>query len=396
MSDEAPQLKRSKRTSRIPLDVWRDSFLGLDRFSLDACQICTRSFRSLLDEFAPDICRRQLREADIRYRAADLCGNGTAGFSAALFATDDHSVHVTEKDIQSFKRKLKKVAGQSRIDSIDINGKMPADKLNEFVEASEEIFSGIQVDQLGLIYDAQNPPERCHQMVLAVAPRGCELFLSNSSKRHELRSGWWHDSPSVPDTFLTGAFLMNCSAAGMIRFGFDEFVPETERAFQVSDEAIVQFLFGNPRIEGQRKLTLSAVNLTSTVFKRIVEASFASEITDDISLDMVNLAVRFPQTVENVVDTAEYDEYFLDYDDADTRCDSTVQFEFPGEIRLQIFLFIYEEQFRMRRGRRRGWEWVPKEARKTQKNWEAENYTESEWEEMGFVDFFLGHSDYTD
>lgn len=132
------------RTSRIPLDVWRDSFLGLDRFSLDACQICTRSFRSLLDEFAPDICRRQLREADIRYRAADLCGNGTAGFSAALFATDDHSVHVTEKDIQSFKRKLKKVAGQSRIDSIDINGKMPADKLNEFVEASEEIFSGIQ------------------------------------------------------------------------------------------------------------------------------------------------------------------------------------------------------------------------------------------------------------
>lgn len=66
---------------------------------------------------------------------------------------------------------------------------------------------------------------------------------------------------------------MNCSAAGMIRFGFDEFVPETERAFQVSDEAIVQFLFGNPRIEGQRKLTLSAVNLTSTVFKRIVEVS---------------------------------------------------------------------------------------------------------------------------
>ncbi|KAH7684510.1 hypothetical protein AAVH_40982 [Aphelenchoides avenae] len=92
--------------------------------------------------------------------------------------------------------------------------------------------------------------------------------------------------------------------------------------------------------------------------------------------------------------SSDYDENFLHYDDWDTRCDSALQFEFPGEIRLQIFLF--KEEFRMRRGRRRGWEWVPKDMRTTKENWEADNYTESEWEEMGFVDFFLGHSDYTD
>lgn len=118
-----------------------------------------------------------------------------------------------------------------------------------------------------------------------------------------------------------------------------------------------------------------------------------SEIADDISLDPVRISME--HDVQSSMDTSGYGENRLDYDDADTRCDSSVQFEFPGEIRLQIFLL--EEEFRMRRGRRRGWEWVSKEARITKKSWEREQYTDAEWNEMqDSGPFFLGHSDYTD
>lgn len=409
MSDEVPPLKRSKRTSRIPQDIWLDSFLGLDRFSLDACQMCNRAFRSLVEHRTTDLCRRQIRETAVGYKAAVSGSTTTDGFSAT-FEADDRSLRVAEEDIEIFKREFKKAAVQGSIDSIDINGKMPTDKLKELVDASEELFEDIKVDGLCLRYDARHAPEWCHQLVLAVAPRGFEMVFSENPDVNERRNPWgpgrYYDA-RVPDQFLTSAFLMDCSAVGMIRFEFGcsrrilsgyYVVPEMERSFPVSDEAIVQFLFGNPQTEGERKLTLNAANVTSQLFKRIAEASLVSEITEDISLDLISLSMEHDRhDVQSSMRSAwssDYDENFLHYDDWDTRCDSALQFEFPGEIRLQIFLF--KEEFRMRRGRRRGWEWVPKDMRTTKENWEADNYTESEWEEMGFVDFFLGHSDYTD
>ncbi|KAH7718632.1 hypothetical protein AAVH_13948 [Aphelenchoides avenae] len=290
MSDEVPLLKRSKRTSCFPLDIWLDSFLELDRFSLDACQICNRAFRSLVEHRTADVCRRQIRETAVRYKAAVSGSTTTDGFSAA-FEADDRSLRVAEEDIEIFKREFKKAAVQGSIDSIDINGKMPTDKLKEL------------------------------------------------------------------------------------------------------------FLFANPQIKGERKLNLSAANVTPQLFRRLVEASLVSEITEDISLDLISLSMdQYHLNVQRSMRSAwssDYDENFLHYDDADSRCDSSVQFEFPGEIRLQVVLF--QEEFSMRRGRRRGWEWVPKEARKTRENWEAEQYTDSDWEEIDENGlFFFGHNDYTD
>lgn len=81
----------------------------------------------------------------------------------------------------------------------------------------------------------------------------------------------------LPNQFLTDAFLTSCSAAGMIRFESDGdeilFLPNTRDAFDVSNEAMVQFLFANPHIEGERKLALSAANVTPQLFKRLVEVT---------------------------------------------------------------------------------------------------------------------------
>lgn len=116
----------------------------MDRFTLDACQICTRSFRNFLEQNTPGICRGRLHEASIRYADAVPNKNQTESFSATLFAADNNKLCVAEKDIESFKREFEKAAGRSCIASIDINGEMPTEKLEELVADSVEMFRGVK------------------------------------------------------------------------------------------------------------------------------------------------------------------------------------------------------------------------------------------------------------
>lgn len=121
-----------------------------------------------------------------------------------------------------------------------------------------------------MTFHSESSTEDIHRLVFAAAPNSCAL-VSVSMPPNPF-------SPSfAPDDLVSDALLLRCSALGMkcfsLKNAFDDspIEPGTDEAFPVSDETIVQFLFGNPHNKGERNLELSCVPVTPHLFKRLVQ-----------------------------------------------------------------------------------------------------------------------------
>lgn len=83
-----------------------------------------------------------------------------------------------------------------------------------------------------------------------------------------------------------------------------------------------------------------------------MESEIVEDILQDLEINSFNTHVE--------TDTEGFEENVLHYGElAAVRCDSSVQYEFPRAIRLQVVLL--RRNLQMRRGKRRGWKWMSRE-----------------------------------
>ncbi|KAH7721199.1 hypothetical protein AAVH_11292 [Aphelenchoides avenae] len=377
--------EREKRSSKTTMDAWLDTFLTLDRFSLDGIQICTRSFRRLTDERLTDVCLRRLDNVHVYVH---YVSDGVFKYSAAL-SSETRRVDLKEPELELFSAKLKDALLPSTITCLVVNAAQGGN-IGPAVEIFKNCWSRVQVQSLGLGLTTNDDPQKCYDFIFAASPNSCS-FNFVRVKDDEANPTYSYGQRRAPSQFFTDQRLRECLAHKITEIDFEETLPADGEGFSLGNDGIVEFLFGSPELKRKRALTGGYCSVSPNIFKCLVQAHLESAITEDISLDLEINSFD----VREGMDTTGFDENLLDYGD-DNRCDSSVQFEFPGEIRLQIVLL--EDRMQMRRGKRRGWKWMSKEEREKQleEHGDFDDWSDDEDVDDDEAGFFVGHDDYTD
>lgn len=115
----------------------------------------------------------------------------------------------------------------------------------------------------------------------------------------------------------------------------------------------------------------------------VFQASKESPIISNISLD---LKCVYWTNLQEEIDSAQHEVNCINRQAFEDEKDSSLQFEFPGDIRLQIV--VLEDELRMRRGKRRGYLWKPKDQREKSL---SEDSDDIEPDKEGF---FISHNEY--
>lgn len=132
------------------MDAWLDAFLTLDRFSIDAVQICTRSFRCLTDKRLTDVCLRRLDNVHVYFH---YISERVLEYSATL-CSQARRIDIKEPDMEEFIARLKSALLPSMISDFVVNAENNAN-IGAAAYIFRDIWTRVQVWYIDACLSAQ-------------------------------------------------------------------------------------------------------------------------------------------------------------------------------------------------------------------------------------------------
>lgn len=289
----------------LPDDALADIFIVLDRASLDAIQLSCGHFCNVVDSRTNGVCKRLLSSAIFGAKPSRHSSSEPRYFATinrkrppTMFADDfDNLAEATDCLL-------------SRTRHASVN----------FLCVEGDVFSW-------LLQCLSSQPSTCSVDTLAF--RNVRLLMVEAQcfadfvTHFEVVSSLRFYSVSCSKLTLTGDFFRQCAAKGVMDIDLRSVNLNDEDGLDVTEEHIIEFLYGRLSQNKPRALFLDHVNVLSENFvQRLIEESQRTPITEDISLYVAPVTAQM-----------------WDYPAAKvTQTMVETRVEFEGEMRLQFSL----------------------------------------------------------
>ncbi|KAH7673230.1 hypothetical protein AAVH_42290 [Aphelenchoides avenae] len=254
----------------VPGEVLRDILLPLNRWTLDDVQFTCRRFLRLITERMSDVCLRRVTNATFnashRYYV-----HSPKGPSFFIYANDERRIEKAHKDMALLFSQFVQALRSSRVHFLELNGLVSTPELTALVLRTPIVASYLTLS--GGSY-AELTPAEFHKLVLHFSPT--ELLLGTCPLRA---------------SHVTVEFIRMLSKKRVLCSSFPYVSPVDGDSFYVTDDAVVEFCAQQDvqvlqEREQLEELTLCRGRFTKDLFKRLVEASSASNRTRPLGMEV--------------------------------------------------------------------------------------------------------------